>query len=458
MSTPNPAPYYRPERPRSIFGPIVLTAIGIVLLLCTTGKVSWQSFWLGFARYWPVLLILWGVSKLVEYLWAKQKGYPPPRLGAGSIVFLIFFILFGITTTRVAGINWHGVRTAIESDTDLDTFDLFGSGHEFTDTVAAPLGAAEQIRIVNGRGDITITASPDNQAHGFVHKNLHSDSDSAAGRMNDSTHPKFQQQGGVWVLDLTGGDYDRGRFNLDLQLPRTTALAVSTRFGNIAVTGIKANVEASSNRGDVTAEQIAGDTSLRLHNGKLTARNITGNLTVEGGSDTTISDIGGTLTMTGSFPGEIQLSHLARPLHFSTSRTDLEFARLDGDLSMELDSMRASGIHGPLKLTTRSKTVRLEDLSGDVHIQDTNATVEMRPKLPLGNIDVSNNRGEIDIDLPASAAFQLDARSQGGDIESDFNVKVENNGSTATAQGAVGKGGPVVKLVADHATIQIKKQ
>src|SRR5579864_438971 len=458
MSTPNPAPYYRSERPRSIFGPIVLTAIGVVLLLCTTGRISLHSFWLGFAKYWPVLLILWGVAKFAEYAMARQRGYPPPRLGAGSIVFLIFFIMFGITTTRLAGVNWRGIGTAIEKDGDFDTFDLFGSGHDFTDTLAAPLTGATQIRIVNGRGDISVTASADSQAHGFVHKNLHSDSDSAANRMNQSTQAKFQQQGGVWVLDLTGSDYDRGRFNVDLQLPRNVALALSTRFGNISVTGMKGNLEASCTRGDVSAEQITGDASLHLRNGKITARNISGNVSVDGGSDTTISDIGGTLTMTGSFPGEIQLSHLAKPVHFSTSRTDLEFARLDGDLNMELDSMRANGIQGPFKMTTRSKTVRLEDLSGDATIQDSNATVELRSKAPLGNIDVSNKHGEIDVELPGGAGFQLDAQSKGGDIESDFNVKVDNSANIAQAIATVGKGGPLVKLRSDHGTIQIKKQ
>ena len=42
MSTANPAPS-RPERPRSIFGPIVLVAIGIVLLLATTGRISGRA-------------------------------------------------------------------------------------------------------------------------------------------------------------------------------------------------------------------------------------------------------------------------------------------------------------------------------------------------------------------------------------------------------------------------------
>ena len=38
-------------------------------------------------HYWPLLLIVWGVAKLLEHVWARQHGEPTPRLGAGGIVF-----------------------------------------------------------------------------------------------------------------------------------------------------------------------------------------------------------------------------------------------------------------------------------------------------------------------------------------------------------------------------------
>jgi Putative adhesin/Domain of unknown function (DUF5668) len=460
MSASNPVPSYRPERPRSVFGPILLVAAGITLLLCTTGVISWHSFWMGFARYWPVVLILWGVAKLAEYLWAKQKGYPPPRLSAGSIVFLFFFILFGAMLTKAVGLNWPGIRAAIGNDSEWDGFDFLGSGYEFSDNFAVPITEAAQIKVVSARGDINVTPSADNQAHVFIHKTLRGDSQGDADRLNDSTHPKFQQQGDIWILDLTGGDYHRGQFNLDLQLPRNGALSLATRFGNISVSGRNGGIEASTEHGNLSAEQITGDASLHVKRGNLTAKKVTGDVTVDGTvSDTVISDIGGALNMTGSYWGDMQLSHLSKPFHMSTSRTpDLQFARLDGDFTMEPDNLRANGIVGPFKLNTRSKSVHLEDVSGDVHIDDRNASIEIRAKGPLGNIEVSSVRGEIDLSLPPNAGFQVNAQSIGGEIQSDFNLKVDNSGNMATAQGTVGKGGPEVRLKADHATIQIRKQ
>jgi hypothetical protein len=459
MSSPQPVPYYQ-QRPRSVVGPLVLIATGIVALLVTTRIISPHGFFLWFAHYWPALLILWGVIKLAEHFWARSQGQATPRMGGGSIVFLVFFILFGLSATGLNNV-WPRIQGEIANDPDINwSFGDWGmgNGYEFSDNFAVPLPEVSQIKVLISRGDIKITASPDNLAHAVVHKTLRGDSQESANRLNDSTRAKFQQQGSLWVLDLTGGDYANGRFNLDLQLPRNAALSLSTGRGNVSVSDRNGNLDISSGGGDLSVEQITGNATLRMHRGSLTAKKISGDVTMEGGSETAISDIGGALTMTGSYAGGAQLARIGKQVHFSTSRTDMQFARLDGDLTMEMDTLRANSLTGPFKLDTRSKGVHLDGISGDVHINNKNATVEIRPKGPLGAIDISSVHGEIDLTVPANAGFQLNAETVGGEIQTDFNVNVDNSGHNTTAKGTVGKGGPDVRLKTDHGTIQIRKQ
>jgi Putative adhesin len=458
MSAPNPVPYYQP-RPRSIIGPVVLIAIGVVALLATTGVVSRYALFMWFARYWPVLVIVWGVIKLGEYYWARSKGYPTPRLGGGSIVFLIFFIMFGFATTRLAGVNWHELGREIGDEAGIDWPPSdWGPSYEFSENFAAPLPGASQIKILNNSGDIKITASADNQAYAIVHKELHGSSQDEASRLNDSTHAKFAQQGSVWVLDLSGGDYAKGRFDLDLQLPRNAALSLTTRRGSISVSDRKGDVDVTTSGGDVTVEQVTGNAAVHMRGRSLSAKKISGDVTVEGGNNSDISDVGGSLTMTGSFAGGVQMTRIGKQVHFTTSRTDMQFARLDGELNMEMGDLRANSLTGPFKLDTRNKSVHLEDLSGEIHINNKSASVEVRPKAPLGAMDISNIHGEIDLTLPANAGFQLNAESVGGEVQTDFNVNVDNSNKTASARGNVGKGGPEVRLRADHGTIQVRKQ
>ena len=74
LQTPVQAPL-PPRRPRrSIAGPFVLIVLGIVFLFGNLHMLSWARLGTWFAHYWPVLLILWGVIKLIEHQQAQRDG------------------------------------------------------------------------------------------------------------------------------------------------------------------------------------------------------------------------------------------------------------------------------------------------------------------------------------------------------------------------------------------------
>jgi DUF4097 and DUF4098 domain-containing protein YvlB len=459
MSTPSPVPpppsYYQP-RPRSIFGPLVLISIGVLFLLRTMRIIPSESLRFWFAHYWPVLLIIWGVVKLAEHVWARQRGEPTPRLGGGSVVFLVFFILFATGFSRTVDWNWDRVGGDWNWDRD---FDPFNSHYEYTDNFAQPLAGGGQIKILCNQGDITVSASEDNQAHAVIHKVLRTDSQSSADRLNESTHPKFTQQGSLWLLDLTGGDFERARFDMDLQLPRQAALSLTTRRGNLSVTQRDGNVDLATDHGNASVEQVKGYATLRL-NGDVAVKNVTGNVQIEGNvDDGNISDVSGTLDFNAGYNGDVQLARISQRLHLKSVRTDMQLAKLDGEMNLTDGNLSGSSLSGPLRLSTRSNEVHLENVSGDIQVDNRNRVVEIKAKAPLGSIDINNFHGGIELDLPENASFRLDAQSTGGNIDvSDFGVNVDNSGHDGTARGTVGKGGPDIRLRSDHGTIQIRKE
>jgi DUF4097 and DUF4098 domain-containing protein YvlB len=457
MSAPTQVPYYRP-RPRSIFGPLVLITIGIIFLLRTTGVIPYGAFRSWFVRYWPLLLIFWGAAKLLEHLWARQRGEPTPRMGAGGIVFLVFFIMIGMGFTGTRDWNWQGMRTDLGVDSDWGNW--FENRFEFSDNFAQPMPAGSEIKILSAQGDINVTVSEDDQIHAVVHKALRSDSQASADRLNQSTRPKFTQQGSILLLDLTSGDFENARFDLDLQVPRKAALTIATRRGSLSVSQREGNVDLTTDRGNLSAENIKGTALLHVRRGSVNVKDVTGNVQVDGAvEDGTISDVSGTLDFDAGFTGNVQLSHIKQRLHFKSVRTDLQLAKLDGEINMGHGDLRASSVTGPVKLSTRSNEVHFEDVSGQVEVDNRNGLVEIRPIAPMGNIDVNNERGGIQLDLPEEASFKLDAQSRNGNIDvSDFSVNVDNRSQDATAHGTVGKGGPDIRLRSDRGTIQIRKQ
>lgn len=457
MSSPTQTPYYRP-RPRSIVGPLVLITIGVLFLLRTTGVISFAAFRGWMVHYWPLLLIIWGVAKLLEHIWARQRGEPTPRLGAGAIVLLVFFILFGTAFTSTANWNWRGIGDEMGADPDWGNW--FGQHYDFTYNFAQPLAGGSEIKILSTRGDINVTASEDNQVHAVVRKSLRTDSQESANRLNESTRPKFIQQGSVWLLDLTSGDFEKASFDLDLQVPRQMALSLATRRGNLSVSQHDGNVDLTTDRGNLSADNIKGTTAFHIHRGSVNIKQITGNVQVDGEvDDGTVSDVSGTLDFNAGYNGNVELSHIGQRLHLISIRTDLQLAKLDGEISLGHGDIRASSVAGPVKLTTRSNEVHFEDVSGEVDVENRNGIVSVRPKTPLGNIDISNAHGGIELDMPESAGFRLDAQSTGGNIDvNDFGVNVDNERRDATARATIGKGGPDVRLRTDRGSIQIRKQ
>jgi DUF4097 and DUF4098 domain-containing protein YvlB len=457
MSSPIQTPYYRP-RPRSIFGPLVLITIGIIFLLRTTGVISNLSFRNWMTHYWPLLLIFWGIAKLVEHLLARQRGEPTPRLGAGGVVFLVFFIMIGMSATETADWNWNGLRTEIGADPDWGGW--FDNHYDFTDNFAQPLAGGSEIKILSAQGDISVTPSEDNQAHVVVRKSIRTDSQDAANRLNETTRPKFTQQGNVWLLDLTSGDFEKARFDLDLQLPKQLILSMSTHRGSLSVSQREGNIDLTTDRGNLTADDVKGSATLHIRHGSVNAKQIGGNVTVDGEvEDGNISDVTGTLDFNAGYNGSVELSHVGQRLHFKSVRTDLQLAKLDGEITMGHGDLRASSLAGPVKLNTRSNEVHLEDVSGEVDVENRNGLVSIRPKAPLGNIDVSNVHGGIELNMPSTANFRLDAASKNGNIDvNDFSLNVDNQSHDATARGTVGKGGPDIHLRSDRGTIQIRKQ
>src|SRR5215469_11801858 len=101
QAPPPAAPPMRPIRPRrSIAGPVVLIIIGVVFLLHTIGVLPWYNWGRWFAHYWPLLLILWGIIKLIEYQQANREGVRPTGIGAGGFLLIIFLVIAGLSANQ----------------------------------------------------------------------------------------------------------------------------------------------------------------------------------------------------------------------------------------------------------------------------------------------------------------------------------------------------------------------
>ena len=461
-TTPQSYPPNRPPAPRSLFGPVVMISIGIIFLLATTGRIPARQVFEIFSRYWPLLLILWGVAKIIDHQQARKHGYRTPGMGAGGVFLLIFLTIIGLSATGIhrasSHVNWDEFRDEFEIDDDEGFSQIFGKKFEYSDQLTQEISSNGSVKVVAERGMIKVTPSADNQVHVTVRKVVYADDQVQADKYKEAIAPRISRDGSMLNLDFSRhGDWKGGKTDLEVAVPKNVPVDLMTLRGDIDVRDREAYVKAHTSRGSITLENIKGNSEHHLRRSDFVAKNVQGDIALEGRvDDTQIANVTGTVTLNGDYMGDVQMSKVAKSVRFKSSRTDMEFVRLDGDMSMSGGELNIRNMVGPFRIDTRSKDVHLDDYTGDVRIENTNAEIDLHPK-QIGNVEVQNKSGRIRLVVPGNASFEVNARADRGEVDTDFNLNKAEDRRAQTLTGVVNKGGPKVQLNTEHGSIAIFK-
>jgi len=459
VGTPSPTLPPAPRRPRSFAGPFVLIVLGIVFLLGTMRVVSLGQLMLWFSHYWPVLLILWGIIKLLEHNRAQREGYRPSGIGAGGIFLVVIIVVFGLIATQIEHV-WPNIREGINEIDDPDIRGIFGDTYNFNDHLEQDFPAGASLKVLNDHGAVSVHASDDNKITVVVRKRIGAESQNDADNYNAATKPTITTIGGLVTLDSkvhAGGDHSV-ETDLDISLPRKVSVAIVSRRGDVELVGRDGSIDINSQHADTTVEDVNGNIKLSLEKSSAKVEQVTGDVHVEGRlNELSVTDVKGSAQLEGEFQESVKLARIAKSVTFKSSRTDMEFSRIDGDLDLDSDDLHAAEIFGPLHLTTRSKNIRLESVSGDVRLENDNGGIDVAMRT-LGNVQIDSRNGDIQLSLPEKSGFRLDARTRGGEIQSDFaELKIDNNDREAKASGSVGNAASHIVLNNEHEGIEIRK-
>src|SRR6185436_16197473 len=118
-------PANRPRSAGSFFWGLILIAAGSIFLLKNLGYDV--PVWTGIARYWPVLLIVWGLIKMIDCARWKRAGEPGPLFGAGEVVLLVVVIMSGTALTAAANMS-PDIGSFFEI-ANIDLFDITGNSY-----------------------------------------------------------------------------------------------------------------------------------------------------------------------------------------------------------------------------------------------------------------------------------------------------------------------------------------
>ncbi|MFZ2054240.1 MAG: DUF4097 family beta strand repeat-containing protein [Candidatus Aminicenantales bacterium] len=188
----------------------------------------------------------------------------------------------------------------------------------------------------------------------------------------------------------------------------------------------KAALKAHSISGDVTAEAIGGAADLKA---------------ISGDVRLTKADEGAECN---SISGEVVVAEVTGNAFLKSVSGDIKANMIKG-------SVEAETVSGDVELTdiSEASSVRAKALSGEVIYR---GRINRQ-----GNYHFKSHSGDVELYLPADSAFDFEADTFSGGIETDFEVKVMGKVSPKEMSGTVNGGGASLKVSSFSGDIRLKK-
>jgi len=439
---------------RSFTGPVLLLTIGCLFLWHNLHPDA--RIFDAVSRYWPFLLIAWGLIRLIEVsIWRD----PNVRRGfsGGEVVLIILICLVG---TGLWGVREHAPRFV------MGGLEFWGSQYDYPVSATASGAGMKRIVFENPRGFIKVIGSDTKDVSITGHKTIRAFAKEDADRTDGDTAVEIVPQGDRLMVRT---NQDRVRNNqritddLEITLPRGMSVESRSSSGDHEISDIDGDVEINTGRGDVHLTRIGGSARMDVGRSELIRiMDVKGRVDVQGrGNDLEMENIAGQVTVGGTFGGTVDLKNLAKPLQLEGQRgTELSAQAVPGRINMDLREFNARDVIGPMRLITRARDIKVEQVTHSLEVATERGDIELTPgKLPLPSIDARSGSGKVDLLLPDKATFQLDATAQRGDAVNDYgpSIQRETEGRSATLKGKVGDG-PMIKLNARQGSISVRKE
>jgi len=439
---------------RSFTGPIVLLVVGGLFLWNNLHPES--SLFDLFARYWPFLLIGWGLLRLFEVAVSSDRQYI--RFSGGEVVLVVMICVIG---SAVWEAREHGVRFNARG------VEMFGEQYDFNVSAQGSAAGMTRITFENPRGSIKVVGGDTNDVVSVTgHKVIRAWSRQDADHADQTTPVEIVPQGDRLLIRTNQDrvpDNQRISDDLEVTIPKRMSVEARGRNGDYEISDLTGDVELASDRGDARLARLGGNARIEIgHSDVVRATDVKGTIDLQGrGGDIEFENIQGQVTINGSYLGNLEFKNLVKPIQFEGTRnTELHAAAVPGHISMDLSQFNGTNITGPIRLVTGSRDIKLEQFTQSLELESTRGDVELTPgRTPLPSIEAKSGAGRVDLVLPPKATFDLQATAQRGDATNDYGSPIEKevDRRTSMLRGKVGDG-PSIRITSNHGSVSVRKE
>ncbi len=368
-------------------------SLGAVLLLDIFGVLDTLVF---VGLYWPVIIILFGLGKILDYY--RFKG--GLRVRPAEIFGIVFVIVFGIAANRLSKahfppfeeLTWGELSLPIPAELEKNKF-------EFAADQTAPLENAAELRVHNLYGDIEVSRGDSNDVAIKLTKTVRADTRAEAEETASAIRITTRTEEGYFLVGTNREELGQKGKNLSthfrITVPASLPVVIENSFGDVKITGREAPCKVTNSYGRIDVEDIRGDLRLETRYQEISVQKVEGDVTaqnrrapvrlneISGSVDARTDydeiraqEIGGKLTVTNHF-GSINLADLAGPVEIDGTGSKVSISRA----------------HQTVAIQNSHRDVKLDQIDGNLLIETSYSKVDL--KRTLGEVDLKVVHSEV---------------------------------------------------------------
>jgi len=178
--------------------------------------------------------------------------------------------------------------------------------------------------------------------------------------------------------------------------------------------------------------------------------------------DVTCENIGGSLRA-HTTSGDVMVTEARAGAVCSTTSGDVEAVNITGDVDLHTVSgnVKADSIKGSVEADCVSGNVLLTNISGAETIEGSTTSGRVLYEGDIsssGYYSLKSHSGRVEFTVPSGAAFDVNARTFSGSIDSEFDITVRGKIDKKSLSGSINGGGAEVDLKAFSGNIYLKKK
>ncbi len=405
------------RRRPSLLGGFLWTGLGILLLLRNLG--IGPDFWSLVGRYWPILLILLGLGKVIDYFTQKDAV----SIRVGEIVGILLLLLIGSAITKWSGSHVGQMVRDLPIEiggTSVRPGQWIGESHTYTEEAAYPLAYPIPISIENSYGTVSIARGNQHEVRVRLKKVIYGDESHArkaaseihieAGEESASDPSATlkaeaepgQESGSVFLAvrnnreALTSKGY---RFNTDMEIfvPSNSEVQVRNTYGEVKATDIDGSFDFGTTHRAIEVRDCAGQFMVSTRYAECRLTNLVGNLEVDGRGGVYIENIKGDVNVTDEY-SPVEISRVDGKITVSNTEGSIRIEKVTQPVVINARGtrVRAEGLQDNVKVIASHRSVDISNVAADVSIESSYAAVTLKDI--KGNVTVTSNSDRFSVD------------------------------------------------------------